>query len=111
MGGAGTWNLITHHPQAFAAAVSCCGSMTPDGVTRAVRTRLWNFHGDADQTVPVAVSRDRIAVLRKAGGQPLYTEYAGVGHNVWEWAFTEPALPPWLFAQHRAPQARAVGWG
>ena len=111
MGGAGTWNLITHHPQAFAAAVICCGSMTQDDVTHAVRTPLWNFHGDADQTVPVAVSRDRIAVLRKAGGQPLYTEYAGVDHNVWEWAFTEPALPPWLFAQHRAPQARAVGWG
>ena len=62
---------------------------------------MWSFHGDADRTVPVAVSRDRMAALRKAGGHPLYTEYAGVDHNVWEWAFTEPALPRWLLTQRR----------
>jgi predicted peptidase len=64
---------------------------------------LWNFHGEVDKTVPVAVSRERIAALRKAGGQPIATEYPGVDHNVWEWAYTEPALPEWLFAHaHRA---------
>jgi predicted peptidase len=101
MGGAGVWNLIAHHPEVFAAAVICCGSETPDDVTPLIRMPLWNFHGDADRTVPVAVSRERIAALRGAGGHPLYTEYAGVDHNVWEWAFTEPALPGWLFAHSR----------
>jgi predicted peptidase len=101
MGGAGVWNLITHRPQAFSAAVVCCGSATPDDVKLARSLPLWNFHGAADQTVPVAVSRDRIAALRKAGARPLSTEYAGVDHNVWEWAYTEPALASWLFAQHR----------
>lgn len=101
MGGAGTWNMIAHRPRVFAAAVICCGSMTEDRVTPLVRLPLWNFHGDADETVPVAVSRGRIAALRKAGGHPFYSEYAGVNHNVWEWAFTEPALVDWLFAQHR----------
>jgi len=101
MGGAGVWNLITHRPQTFAAAVVCCGSATPDDVRLAKDLPLWNFHGDADQTVAVTVSRDRIAALRKAGGRPLSTEYAGVDHNVWEWAYTEPALPSWLFARHR----------
>ena len=46
--------------------------------------------------------RDRIAALRKAGGHPLSTEYAGVGHNVREWAYTEPALVSWVFSQRRA---------
>jgi predicted peptidase len=101
MGGAGAWNMITHRPGVFAAAVICCGSQTRDNVTRSVRTPMWVFHGNADRTVPVTVSRNRIAALRKAGGRPLYTEYAGVDHNVWEWAFTEPALAGWLFAQHR----------
>ena len=54
--------------------------------------------GDADTTVPVAVTRARIAVLRKAGAHPLVTEYAGVNHNSSEWAFTVPALLPGLFA-------------
>jgi predicted peptidase len=99
MGGAGAWNLIVRRLHVFAAAVICCGSSTMDDVRRATATPLWNFHGDADRAVPVAVSRDRMAAMRTAGGRPLYTEYPGVDHNVWEWAFTEPALPEWLFAQ------------
>jgi predicted peptidase len=101
MGGAGVWNMIAHQPRVFAAAAVCCGSATPDDMRPLTQLPIWNFHGDADKTVPVAVSRDRMAALRKAGGHPISTEYAGVDHNSWEWAFTEPALPEWLFAQHR----------
>jgi predicted peptidase len=101
MGGAGTWNMIASRPQFFAAAVTCCGSISKDDGTGAIETPLWNFHGEADATVPVSVSRERIAARRKAGGRPLSTEYAGVDHNVWEWAFTEPSLVKWLFAQSR----------
>lgn len=101
MGGAGVWNLTAHRPRYFAAAVSCCGSATKDAAALSAPTPLWNFHGDADETVPLAVSRDRIASLTKAGARPLSTEYAGVGHNVWEWAYTEPALLTWVFTQTR----------
>ncbi len=101
MGGAGTWNLIASRPNFFAAAVPCCGSRSMDDGTASIETPIWNFHGDADQTVPIALSRDRIATRRKAGGHPLSTEYAGVDHNVWEWAFTEPQLLKWMFAQRR----------
>lgn len=101
MGGAGTWNMIASRPKFFAAAAICCGSISKDDGTASIETPVWNFHGDSDQTVPVSVSRDRIAARRKAGGHPLYTEYAGVDHNVWEWAFTEPELPKWLFSQRK----------
>jgi predicted peptidase len=101
MGGAGAWNMITNRPNFFAAAVICCGSISTDDGTGSINTPVWNFHGDSDQTVPVSASRDRMAARRKAGGRPLYTEYPGVGHNVWQWAFTEPALPKWLFSQRR----------
>ena len=101
MGGAGTWNMIASRPNFFAAAVPCCGSRSMDDGTGSIETPVWNFHGDADQTVPIALSRDRIAARRKAGGHPLSTEYAGVDHNVWEWAFTEPELLKWMFAQRR----------
>jgi predicted peptidase len=63
---------------------------------------MWAFHGAADQSVPVAITRQRIAARRKAGGRPLYTEYAGVDHEVWEWAYTEPELVKWVFAQQRS---------
>jgi predicted peptidase len=105
MGGAGTWNVITNRPRFFAAAVICCGSISTEDGTGSIDTPLWNFHGDSDKTVPVSVSRERMAARRKAGGHPLYTEYAGVDHNVWEWAFTEPELVKWLFAQRRGGAA------
>lgn len=99
MGGAGAWNVITYRPRFFAAAAICCGSISTEDGTGSIDTPLWNFHGDSDKTVPVRASRDRMAARRKAGGHPLYTEYAGVDHDVWEWAYTEPELVKWLFAQ------------
>ena len=102
MGGAGTWHVTAHRPKFFAAAVPCCGSSTCEPATDSLNTPMWDFHGAADQTVPVSESRDRIAELRKAGGHPLYTEYADVDHNVWEWAYTEPELVKWVFAQRRS---------
>jgi predicted peptidase len=101
MGGVGVWNITAYRQNFFAAAIPCCGSAGADDVTRAADTPVWAFHGEADDTVPVATSRERIAALRKIGAHPLYTEYAGVGHNVWEWAYTEPALVEWMFAQKR----------
>jgi predicted peptidase len=92
--------MIASRPGFFAAAVPVCGSISKDDGTGSIETPVWNFHGDSDQTVPVSVSRDRIGARRKAGGHPLSTEYAGVDHNVWEWAFTEPALVSWMFSQH-----------
>lgn len=99
MGGAGAWHMVAQRPGFFAAAVICCGSISTEDGTGSIETPLWNFHGAEDQTVPVSVSRDRIAARRNAGGHPLYTEYAGVDHNVWQWAFTEPELLKWTFSQ------------
>jgi predicted peptidase len=102
MGGAGVWNIIAYRPHFFAAAVPCCGSISLDDGTGSPETAMWAFHGAADQTVPVAITRERIAARRKAGGQPLYTEYAGVDHEVWEWAYSEPELVKWVFAQRQS---------
>lgn len=102
MGGAGVWNMLAYRPKFFAGAVVCCGSVSNEDGAGGIETPLWAFHGDTDKTVPVSVTRDRIAARRKAGGHPLYTEYAGVDHNVWEWAYTEPELLKWVFAERRA---------
>jgi predicted peptidase len=102
MGGAGVWNIIAYRPGFFAAAVVCCGSRSADDGTGSLATPLWAFQGSADQTVPVTVTRERIAAREKAGGSPLYTEYAGVDHDVWQWAYTEPEMVNWVFAQRRS---------
>jgi predicted peptidase len=101
MGGAGVWHMISQRPGFFAAAAVCCGTDTRDDVAASASTPIWNFHGDADKTVPVEISRQRISSLRKVGGRPIHTEYAGVDHNSWLWAYTEPALLPWVFGHSR----------
>src|SRR5262249_2708320 len=70
MGGGGVWNMTAHKPKLFAAAVACCGSASVDSAVMSAGTPVWNFHGDADKTVPVSVSRERLAALRKAGAHP-----------------------------------------
>jgi predicted peptidase len=100
MGGAGVWNLLANRPNFFAAAVITCGGESSEGGAGSVATPLWDFHGDSDQVVPVSSARDRIAARRKAGGYPIYTEYPGADHDgTTKLAFTEPALPSWVFSQ------------
>jgi predicted peptidase len=101
MGGAGTWHMIAQRPDFFAAAVPVSG--LPDLSTAPLikDIPIWNFHGEIDNIEPVATSRRMIAEVTKAGGQPLHTEFPGVGHNVFMWVYTEPGLVEWLFAQHR----------
>jgi len=41
------------------------------------------------------------AAIRKAGGDPRYTEYKFVLHNVWNHAYADPELVVWLFQQRR----------
>jgi predicted peptidase len=100
MGGYGTWDLITKKPGLFAAAIPLCGGGRTDRAGVLLKTPIWAFHGDADDTVPVSKSRDMISAIRKLGGSPRYTEYKGVGHNVWTRAFLEPGLLEWVFSQH-----------
>jgi hypothetical protein len=37
-----------------------------------------------------------IEALKKAGGEPKYTEYPGVGHNSWDKAYATKELYDWL---------------
>jgi predicted peptidase len=101
MGGFGTWDYITARPDLFAAAVPLCGGGDPSRASRIAKIPIWAFHGADDPTVPVSESRDMIAAVQKAGGSPRYTEYKGVGHEVWLKAFQEPGLVEWLFSQHK----------
>jgi predicted peptidase len=62
---------------------------------------VWVFHGAADRVVPVSESRQMVEAVKAAGGNVRYSEYAGVGHNVWLNAMSEPDLMPWLLKQSR----------
>jgi predicted peptidase len=63
---------------------------------------LWQFHGSIDSSIPVQDARDITNAWRTVNPAIKYTEYPGVGHgNTHLWAYEEPTLFTWLFAQHR----------
>jgi predicted peptidase len=101
MGGIGTWNFIAARPDIFAAAIPLCGGGDVSRASVIAKIPIWAFHGSNDKSVPVTESRMMIAAVQQAGGNPRYTEYPGVGHEVWLKAFQEKGLVEWLFAQHK----------
>jgi predicted peptidase len=101
MGGYGTWDLITRLPDTFAAAVPICGGGDETKAGAIAKIPQWIFHGGADNVVMPDRSRHMVEALKKAGAEPKYTEYEGVGHNSWDRAYAEPELWTWLFSQKR----------
>jgi predicted peptidase len=109
MGGGGTWSLAVAHPEVWAAIVPICGSsyVTAADMEKIKDIPCWAFHGDADKTVKVTVTRDLVAALKKAGADVKYVEFPGVGHNSWDRAYATDELYPWLLAQSKSKRKTA----
>jgi predicted peptidase len=101
MGGFGAWDIIGRYPKTFAAAMPMCGGGYPLRASRLKNVAIWAFHGKADESVPPSRSREMVEAAKKSGAKVKYTEYKGVGHEVWEPAFKEPKFLSWLFSQKR----------
>lgn len=102
MGGFGTWDAITREPETFAAAIPICGGGDPATVSRIASLPIWAWHDSGDNVISVNRTRQMVAALRAAGGEPLYTETSQYGHRAWRAAYKHAALLPWLFAHKRS---------
>lgn len=100
-GGYGSWHFITTRPEMFAAAVPVCGKGDPKLAHKIRDIPVWAFHGKRDVNVPVSGSRDMIDAIKKAGGNPQYTEFEFKAHDIWNEVTATPGLLDWLFAQRR----------
>jgi predicted peptidase len=103
LGGAGTWTLAAVRPDLFAAAMPIAGGGNPATMAPALKSLpIWVFHGGADMTVSPASDRAMVAAIQAEGNPNIkYTEYPGLGHNVWDMAYDDPAVIAWLLAQKR----------
>src|SRR6266851_2418181 len=115
MGGHGTWYLAYRHPEIFAAIAPICGWVTerPDSrgsvpvippadgaefpalARRLGKIPIWIFHGEMDTSVPVSYSREPAAALTAASADARYTEYLGMGHNVWDAVYASDEFLHW----------------
>jgi predicted peptidase len=105
MGGIGVWALLQKYPGTWAGALVLCAYDNFTDLSAIAQVPLWVFQGDADDSVPVIMVRDMMRQLRKAKVNLRYTEYHKVDHEVWNRAFAEPELLPWLASQKRSPAA------
>lgn len=101
MGGFGTWSLANAFPDRWAAIAPICGGGKAEWAEKIKDIPCWNFHGDEDKAVPVKLSRDMIEALKKAGGQPRYSEFPFVGHNSWDAAYSHEELYSWLLKHEK----------
>lgn len=107
-GGLGVWALLQSFPEKWAAAM-VVGSYDNFTDLRAIaRVPLWMFQGDMDLTVPVVLVREMVKQLNKAHAPLRYTEYRKMNDEIWDRAFAEPDLVPWVTAQVRKPAGSAA---
>ena len=106
MGGYGVWSFASKYPQKFAALVSICGGSPLTGgdrfspIARKIgKTPAWLFHGSEDEVVQVSESRNLTAAIRENGGNVKYTEYEGIGHNIYLNTISEKELMSWILSQ------------
>ncbi len=102
MGGYGSWDLGTRLADRWAAVAPICGGGDELYADRLASVPVWAWHGADDDVVPVEKTRRMIEAIRRAGGNPKYTELPGVGHDSWTPAYTAvDGVLPWMFAQQR----------
>jgi predicted peptidase len=102
LGAMGSFEALWRKPNFFAAVISICGGGDPTKLKIGASTiPIWLFHGTNDKSVTVSNSRLLVRHLRRFNPNIRYTEYKGVGHNSWDYAFKEPGLMEWLFKQKR----------
>lgn len=99
MGGVGAFSLVLQYPDLFAAALVLCGqwdaaqaSLFPDDLP------IYALRGAEDHLLN---AEPMIRALQLAGKPASYREYPGVGHNIWDYGYTDPAIWDWLFSQHK----------
>ncbi len=106
MGGYGVWSFGSEYPDTFAALVSICGGSPLANGNRFLpiaekigKTPAWLFHGSEDNVVQVSESRNMAAAIKENDGNVKYTEYEGIGHNVYLNAIGEKELMTWILSQ------------
>ena len=103
LGGYGAWELMERYGTGlFAAGVTCSGGGDPAQAEKMKDLPIWIFHGEADQTLPVMLSRRMYAALKEAGSDNVfYREYPDCPHDCWTRTYQNPEVWEWLFSQKR----------
>ena len=103
MGGYGTWYFAMRHPKLLAAIAPVCGGGMVWNAEM-LDMPVWAFHGTEDDVVYPSETIQMIHKIRAIGSVPPedvnMTLIDKVGHNAWDYAYTEELLE-WLLEKER----------
>jgi predicted peptidase len=132
MGGGGVWNMVHRYGDLFAAAVPICALLPSNDFdpAGALDEPIWAFHARNDDVVPVTNTRTMIDRILEAAGKPLpaypslnstafylfdndqpdlhYLELPVGGHGIWAYAYNQPRMYDWMFAQVQVPEPSTI---
>ncbi|MBQ1255213.1 MAG: prolyl oligopeptidase family serine peptidase [Clostridia bacterium] len=103
MGGTGTWMFAMARPNTFAAIMPVCGSGIYWNVANLLKTPIYMVHGDCDTCVPISDSVEMLTSINSRGGNAKLKICYGVGHDAWNYAYTDDSLLEWMLSQ-RLPE-------
>ena len=99
MGGYGTWEMGMCYPGFFSCLAPVCGGGLSWRTYILNNEKIWAFHGDSDNVVPVNNSIEMVDCTNKHGGNAKLTIYPENGHDAWSDTYSNPELYKW-FLQH-----------
>jgi predicted peptidase len=84
MGGGGTYHLAAKYPDIWAGLALAAPSPPADlnSLERFRHIPILVMHGDNDQTIPVARTREAVAKMKQLGMQYVYVEVKGGDHSL-----------------------------
>lgn len=94
MGGYGTWDLLSRHPETFAAGLPICGGGDPNKANVLADIPILTFHGTADDVVPFRGTNSMYNIISMLGKNNIeFIKFEGAGHAIWNEAFDYQKVP------------------
>ena len=103
MGGYGAWEWSATSPERWLSVVPMSGGGDSAWGEKLKNVSIWAWHGAKDRSIRVERSREMIAAIQAAGGNPRYTEAASGDHDVWMQAYDDDTLYAWMLAPQGDP--------
>lgn len=107
MGGFGATAVAASQPTRWQVVVPIAGGYVGEDVEPLRKVPLWVIHGTQDDLVPVDQSRQLATQLSLPQARSRYDEVVGVGHELWESAYSDPRVAKYLLEGGSPPE---VDW-
>jgi hypothetical protein len=107
VGGGAVYEALKRGSWLFAAAMPMCatrngGIFEESQQSRVVNIPLWVFQGGKDPNPTPATTTTLLNKWKSAGAIVKYTEYADLGHAIWNKAYAEADFFKWLLSKNKS---------